>query len=609
MRVVPSIAFTNLRLRSSASGEFAGVAGGVAAAAVCAVAVVAVASAPPPSDRTGHALLEGLIVGLPVGAGVYATRSPPTGRFGFALLAAGLVWSLTALAESTESLPYSIGRVCAWLVFPILFYLVLAFPHGRLAGVDRRLLGTGTLIVALLFVGSALFVEDYPQHTPWAHCTADCPPNAFLVLDEEPGVMSRLVAPARELLAIALFFAIASRQIARWRALPPLRARVLAPLMTMSVFSAVTISIYFVVRRVDQDSAALGTLGTIWTLSIPGVAAAFLLGLVHRRTVVGEVLTRLSIALSRRLDRRQLRATLASALDDPTVEVLVPDEVPGRWRDTGGRETSRSKALAAGRAVTTIEHEGAPVAALVHDAALSDDEELLAPIRALALATVQHERVTSRLAASLEELDVSRKRIARAADLERSRIERDLHDGAQQRLIGLRIKLSLVEELAARDPVAGANAVRELGSEVDLALEDLRSLAHGIYPSLLSDRGLVDALRTIASELALPVHFGTRGVTRQPAEVETAVYFSCVEAMQNAIKHARGATALWLTLRQTDLLRFELRDDGAGFTPPGGDFNGGLRNMRDRVEAVGGQLTIDAAPGHGTRIRGMIPLF
>jgi signal transduction histidine kinase len=196
----------------------------------------------------------------------------------------------------------------------------------------------------------------------------------------------------------------------------------------------------------------------------------------------------------------------------------------------------------------------------------------------------------------LRQLEESRMRIARAADLERSRIERDLHDGAQQRLIGLRIKLSIAEE--REDPSA---ALRELGAEVELALEELRQLAHGVYPPLLSDRGLADALRALALELPLPVNLAVADLERRPPEVETAVYFACREAAQNALKH--GAGELWIALTEHG---FEVRDDGPGFTPPTGAFNGGLRNMRDRIEAVGGRLTIDSAPGTGTRVRGVV---
>jgi signal transduction histidine kinase len=360
------------------------------------------------------------------------------------------------------------------------------------------------------------------------------------------------------------------------------------------------------VRRAAPDGDAADALGWLWALTIPTIAAAFLIGLVRRRTMVGEVLTRVSLELSRRQDRTQLRSTLAAALDDPTVDVLVPDGLPGRWRDAEDRLTSRSQVSASGRTLTPVTDDGHVLAALVHDPRL--DGELLTSVRSLVLATVRHDRLVAELAGSLHDLEVSRKRIARAADLERSRIERDLHDGAQQRLIGLRIKLSVAEELALTDPRAGAEAVHAIGDEIEETLEELRALAHGVYPSVLGDRGLKDALRTVLSRSPIPARLLARNITRHPPEVETAVYYTCLEAVQNAIKHAGRASGVWVSLRQDHDLRFEVRDDGVGFVPPAGEFNGGLGNMRDRLEAVGGHLTIDSAPGHGTRIRGTVPL-
>jgi signal transduction histidine kinase len=574
------------------------IATGIVCAAICAVAVAMVAAAAPATERFSRALLEALVIGVPVIAGLYATGSPRTRRFGILLIGAGLVWSLTALGETQQSLPYSIGRVGAWLIFPILTYLMLAYPNGRIASVaDRRLFAAGAALVAVLYVGSALFVEAYPTGTPWATCTVDCPPNAFLVLDSEPGVMSQFVIPIRELLSIVLLSAVTLSLVRRRQAAPPLRRRTVGPVIVMSAISTACLAILLLVRRVAADAGVVDGVGVLWSLTLPGIAAAFLIGLVRQRMLVGEVLTRLSLALSR-YDPRDLRSTLAIALDEPDIDVIPPEEIRRR----------RLEAAAHGRVVTPIEDESGPVAALVHDASLRDDTELLGAVRALVLATLQHERMTSRLAASLRELEDSRKRIARAADIERSRIERDLHDGAQQRLIGLRIKLSLAEELAQADPTAGVQAMHELGDEIDLTLEELRSLAHGVYPSLLSDRGVPDALHSVLAESPLPARILSQGVTRVPPEVETAVYFTCLEAVQNAIKHAHGASGLWVSLHQSHAFSFEVRDDGVGFAPPNGSATGGLRNMRDRVEAVGGELAIDSGPGIGTRVRGVVPL-
>jgi signal transduction histidine kinase len=571
---------------------------GVVAAAICAGAAAIVASAAPADQRFIRALTEALIIGLPVAVGLYATSSPRTLRFGLSLIGAGVVWSLTALAASSESLPYSIGRVSAWLIFPILIYLILAYPQNRIGGsTDRRLFSASVAVIALLYVGSVPFVAGFPAGTPWAGCTADCPQNAFFVLDAQPAFVEQVLIPFRELLSVVLLSAATLSLIRRWRAAPPLRRRTIGPVIVMSAASTACLALFLVVRGAGATAGTVDAIGVLWSLTIPGIAAAFLVGLSRRRMLVAQVLTRLSLALNP-YDPSGLRSTLAVALDDPELEVIAPSDIRRR----------RLAAAANGRVVTPIGDDAGPVAALVHDAALRDDAELLDAVHALVLATLQHEQTTSRLATSLHELEDSRMRIARAADVERSRIERDLHDGAQQRLIGLRIKMSLAEELAEADPAAGVQAMHELGGEVDLTLEELRSLAHGVYPSLLSDRGVADALYSVLAESPLPARILANGVTRMPPEVETAVYFTCLEAVQNAIKHGGDASALWVSLHQSHVFSFEVRDDGPGFVPPNGRATGGLRNMRDRVEAVGGQLAIDSAPGLGTRVRGVVPL-
>jgi signal transduction histidine kinase len=150
--------------------------------------------------------------------------------------------------------------------------------------------------------------------------------------------------------------------------------------------------------------------------------------------------------------------------------------------------------------------------------------------------------------------------------------------------------------------------VHDLGFEAEATLDELRALARGVYPPVLTDRGLPDALVSMAMLVPLPVHVVPDGVTRQPIEIESAAYFTCVEAVQNALKHAGGASGIWVKLGQASKwLRFEVRDDGPGFTTDG-VHGRGLRNMRDRVEAVGGQLSIESEPGHGTRVSGTIPL-
>jgi signal transduction histidine kinase len=198
---------------------------------------------------------------------------------------------------------------------------------------------------------------------------------------------------------------------------------------------------------------------------------------------------------------------------------------------------------------------------------------------------------------------------ARGADEQRGRIERDLHDGAQQRLVALRIELDLVAERIDAENGGDAERIRRLATEVDAALDELRSLARGIYPAALADRGLVDALRSVGRRAPLPTTVRAAGVsTRYPREIESAAYFSCLEALQNAVKHARGATAVVIELSHDSFLRLEVRDDGPGFDPAAALPGVGLTSMRDRLDAVGGELAVVSAPGHGTRVIGRIPL-
>jgi signal transduction histidine kinase len=201
----------------------------------------------------------------------------------------------------------------------------------------------------------------------------------------------------------------------------------------------------------------------------------------------------------------------------------------------------------------------------------------------------------------------SRARILASADAERRRIERDLHDGAQQRLVALRIKLELAEELLPQDPIRGHALLHEIGDETVEALEDVRSLAHGVYPALLTQRGLGDALRDAALRSPVPVSVQVDGITRYAPEIESAVYFCCLEAMQNAVKHGLGASRIAITLTDGGELAFEVADDGAGFDPATTAPGAGFANMRDRLAAIGGHLTHRSQPGDGTCVAGVVP--
>jgi signal transduction histidine kinase len=207
-----------------------------------------------------------------------------------------------------------------------------------------------------------------------------------------------------------------------------------------------------------------------------------------------------------------------------------------------------------------------------------------------------------------DELQASRARIVVAADAERHRIERDLHDGAQQRLTSLSVKLLLAAQLAGQSP-ALAGLLSELGADVQDAARELRSLVHGIYPPLLRDSGLSAALSDAARLSTLPATVQTAPAGRYPADIEAAVYFCCLEAMQNACKHAGQRAAIRVRVREEPgTLSFEVIDDGAGFDARGRGLGAGFCNMADRVGAFGGWLRVHSAPGQGTWVTGAVPV-
>jgi signal transduction histidine kinase len=206
------------------------------------------------------------------------------------------------------------------------------------------------------------------------------------------------------------------------------------------------------------------------------------------------------------------------------------------------------------------------------------------------------------------ELQASRGRLVAAADAERRRIERNLHDGAQQHLVALSVKVRLLEQFAVRDPERAQSLMKQLQDDVRSAIEELRSLAHGIYPPLLSSAGLGVAMSAACRRAPLPANFEADGVGRYAPEIEAAVYFCCLEAMQNAAKHAgAGAIARVRIWEDAGSLLFEVCDDGAGFETGRLADGAGLTNMRDRLGAVGGTLRMDSDRAHGTRIQGVVP--
>jgi signal transduction histidine kinase len=241
----------------------------------------------------------------------------------------------------------------------------------------------------------------------------------------------------------------------------------------------------------------------------------------------------------------------------------------------------------------------------MHDAQLSEDPELLQAAGAVTLLALENADLEAAWKESMDELVDSRARLVNASDRERRRLERDLHDGAQQRLFTIRLGLRLAQESADGDLAADLEA---LGSEAEEAVEELRTLAHGIYPTVLQESGLADALRSVTMRAPIPIQVKDAGIGRCSATVEAAIYFCSLEAVQNTIKHGGPDAHVTVTLgRDGDAVHFAIADDGVGMDVPARSDGVGLVSMRDRIGAVGGDLHVLSSPGRGTTVQGTIP--
>ena len=301
------------------------------------------------------------------------------------------------------------------------------------------------------------------------------------------------------------------------------------------------------------------------------------------------------------------RSAIAKVVMDPSLELVYP-----RPRDAGGWVTAdgwpvRLPEDDADRAVTVIESDTGPVAALIHDAGLNEQRAFLEAVGGFALVWDENQRLAERVDTSNEELQESRARILAAADNERRRIERDLHDGGQQRLVALRIRLQLAEEMMAKSPAGAREMLQRLARDVDGVLEELRSLAAGVYPAALSAHGLPDAVRAVATESPLPVHVK---VTRVRPLRRRGRGGGVLLLPRGDAERREARARLHADLGRARARRATCASRSATTGPAStseATQRRGLDNMRDRVAALGGRLEVVSAPGGGTRIRGWLP--
>jgi signal transduction histidine kinase len=334
-------------------------------------------------------------------------------------------------------------------------------------------------------------------------------------------------------------------------------------------------------------------------LAIPISLGAGLLWGRRARAAVADLVVELE-----RTPPGEVRDALARTLGDPTLELALwlPDQ--GLYADSQGRPFALP-APGSERAVTLLGPADAPVAALVHDPVLLERRALLTAAGAAARLALENERLQAELRAQLAELRASRARIVTAGDEGRRRLERDLHDGAQQRLLSLGLALQLVRSKLGPDANGASDVLDEADAELSAALDELRELARGIHPAVLTEQGLAAALRSLVGRSPVPVTIASLPEKRLPAPAEAAAYFLVSEALANVAKYAR-ATRVRINVAHADgRVLVDVDDDGVG----GADLlrGSGLRGLVDRVHALDGRLELESPPGHGTHLHAEIP--
>jgi signal transduction histidine kinase len=518
--------------------------------------------------------------------GVIAWWRRPDSRFGPLMIAAGYTAFLANLAWANSPAPQTLGA--AFDLVPLVIYLqvFLSYPSGRLGSTLERalvvlgyVLSAGVSVVIMAFGGP--------------------PEDNLIAFTSAPGFIETLSHLQLWSLSAVSLCGVALLVVRRVRDGRPGR-RIIALLVDSFALGLVMTAVLLIAG--DQQWDSFETIRRITFVTLGVAPIAFLSGLLTSRLArsdVGDLL----VELRGEPDTSELRDALARALRDPSLSLAFWLPEFGAWADADGKEVLLPEPES-GRGATLIEREGRPVAALVHDPFLDDEQELLDAVSAAAGIALENARLQAELRARLEELHESRARVLTAGQEERRRLERNLHDGAQQRLISLSLDLKRLERQLGDDPDARAE-IDQARREIATSLDELRTIARGLHPAVVSGHGLRVALDTLIAKAPVPVSLTTELDDRLDESVEVAAYYVVSESLANVGKHAQAKAATVSVERENGSLVVEVTDDGVGGADA--EQGSGLRGLADRVEAHGGRLRVWTPRGGGTRVRAEIP--
>jgi signal transduction histidine kinase len=538
-----------------------------------------------------------------VAAGLVAWARRPASRVGLLMIFVGYALLFRKLQYSHDPDVFTagfvlgeVGLIAAWA------HVVMAYPSGRLSSRVERWFVVGAYAAVIAFpVAMLVFYDNNTMRCPYRTCHSQWPDSlmSFAPSKDAFDIVQDVYKAGVYGLLTVIFVALIARRLHR---ATPRGRRLLAPLI-LAAFFAATRMLFEVLVQFTGQSDRTSDLAYDWQIAGQAALPIVLLGGLLTARLAKGTIADLVLELGR-TPPSGVRDVLARVLGDPTLEVAF--WLPERriYVDVSGAPVELPDD--GGRIVTKLTHDGEPIAALIHDPALRDEPGLLDAAGEAARLSLENARLQADVHSQLAKVQESRRRIVTAGDEQRRKIERDLHDGAQQRLVALALELRLAHRELGKEIDPELQRVLESAvDELQVAVNELRELARGVHPAVLTEEGLAVALESLADRTPMPVKLVSALDGRLPPEIEAAAYFVACEALANAVKHAQASSVRITAEQRNGKLVIEVADDGVGGARANGGL--GLRGLVDRVEAHGGTLRVESEPGRGTRVIGELP--
>jgi signal transduction histidine kinase len=558
----------------------------------------------------------GLLASCSAVAGGLLVWRRPGDQVGPLLALLGLNLLCLFLHLSASNVLFTVGLLALGSFTGLMVHLLLAYPAGRLTGGEHRFVMVGGYLVPVTLWLAHLLVFDPDRLSPWNWWDlSDRGQRNLLLVADAPGLDDLLQALFTAWNVVLLAWLI-TLLVGRWRRASPIARRLVGPVLWAGVVWALHkawqwLPVQDLKRSLFVDAQGLNRLARFdellgWVLILVLVALLVYAG-VFRQRLARSGVADLVLELDAAPVPERLRDALARSFQDPSVQVLYQGQDEQGWVDAAGRPARPPGDGDPSRAVTTVTRGGRVVEAIVHDAGLRDQPTLVRAAAATAGLALENERLGALALARLDEVRASRARVVAAGDAARRRIERNLHDGAQQYLVALYLQLRQLEAQAATAPPERLAAELEAAATAAETLsQELRSLAEGIHPAALSQSGLPGALEALAANAPLPVRVTVVPERRLPEPIEAAAWFVVSELVTNAAKYAHAGAVTVGVWPEANELHVRVADDGVGGATE--TASGGLEGLRDRVAALAGRLEVHSPPGAGTRVDAWLPV-